>query len=567
MRILTRLENRMDCETNIDSIRALEEQIMEYERTVIKLKRARNSLLNVSKLPPEMLGEVFRWNVIREGDFGGLNKRSHNFLTVCHYWFEVASRTSELWSSWGNTTKDWARWCHHHRTAPLDLILSTDYPDKDSDEEDDIDKNLRGAINGRATEDTIRSVHLKTNGSLLINDIITELTVKGEELRSNSMESLVLWNLHSTTLMDVSDFFACYRFPKLQRLELTNCIISLWDHLTSRTSILTTLKLNLADRSYILESTPTTFQLLLILASNPTLQRVALLGSAIPDDGGGESSRVQLHHLKELHLDGNLQRVFNLLNQLDHPRNMDSLTLALHGCDIVDVSRTIGPYIRDYLQRRDRSQDGLNLLVSCAGIYPVPRITFHTGGARGIDFSAPARVELNPFVRVNVVLCRTPRREILERAALEFTTYAPRDDIVHFRMYNKFTIGVDTCTQFPNLRALSFYNISLSAAFPNPNLAGEGKISPSLEHIFLEDMDVDDADWSPLVTFLAHRMSSGNRLDTLVIVPPDYMRPAVMEGIRGMVRELRIEDRRPNGRPIDVVSRSDSEESLSDSDY
>jgi len=64
----------MDCETNIDPIRALERQIGEYERIVINLKRTRNSLLNVSKLPPEILGNIFRWNVTLQGDFGGLDK-------------------------------------------------------------------------------------------------------------------------------------------------------------------------------------------------------------------------------------------------------------------------------------------------------------------------------------------------------------------------------------------------------------------------------------------------------------------------------------------------------------
>ena len=48
----------MDREINIDSIRALEEQIREHERVSIKLRRTRNSLLNVSRLPPELLGNI-----------------------------------------------------------------------------------------------------------------------------------------------------------------------------------------------------------------------------------------------------------------------------------------------------------------------------------------------------------------------------------------------------------------------------------------------------------------------------------------------------------------------------
>jgi len=105
------------------AVRALEEQIREHERATIELKRARNSLLNISKLPPEVLGNIFRWNVSFENDFGGLEEGSHDFLFVCHHWSEVASHTSGLWSFWGNNLKDWARWCRRSGTAPLDLVL------------------------------------------------------------------------------------------------------------------------------------------------------------------------------------------------------------------------------------------------------------------------------------------------------------------------------------------------------------------------------------------------------------------------------------------------------------
>jgi len=117
----------MDRELNLDFIRALEEQIEEeeHERAIIQLKRSRNSLLNVSTLlPPEILGIIFLWNATPMGDFGGLSKGSYNFLLVCHHWFEVASRTPELWGFWGNSVEDWT---HRHtrcRTAPLDLVLA-----------------------------------------------------------------------------------------------------------------------------------------------------------------------------------------------------------------------------------------------------------------------------------------------------------------------------------------------------------------------------------------------------------------------------------------------------------
>ena len=99
----------MGPETNIESIRALEKQIEEGSGDVIELKRARNSLLNIStRVPPEILGKIFAWVVAREQDYSlfianifsnGLERGSHDFLLVCHYWFEVASSSSGLLSA------------------------------------------------------------------------------------------------------------------------------------------------------------------------------------------------------------------------------------------------------------------------------------------------------------------------------------------------------------------------------------------------------------------------------------------------------------------------------------
>ncbi|KAF9782942.1 hypothetical protein BJ322DRAFT_1143350, partial [Thelephora terrestris] len=121
------LSSTMGPETNISSILALEKQIEEGAGDVIQLKRARNSLLNISRMPPEILGDVFRWNIIPTGDFKGIQNGSYNFLLVCHHWFEVASKTPELWSFWGNTIYQWSR--RYQRSgvnAPVDLALTYD---------------------------------------------------------------------------------------------------------------------------------------------------------------------------------------------------------------------------------------------------------------------------------------------------------------------------------------------------------------------------------------------------------------------------------------------------------
>ena len=518
----------MDRKTNIDSIRALEEQIRDHERAVIKLKRTRNSLLNVSKLLPEVLGEIFHWNVTLKGDFDGLDKESHNFLLVCHRWFEVASRTPEIWSFWGSTPEDWGRWCRHLGTAPLDLVLNVEYCDVRR-----FTARLRNVLQDRVTQDTTRSLHLASNNSKLLHSIIASLiSNRGQELRSNRIESFILRN-RGGEQVDISNFFSHYYFPKLRCLDLTHCTISLWDHLPSETSVLTTLVLDLGHHS----PTPTTSQLLSILTSNPSLRKVGLLKHAVPDGGGGSSFRVQLHHLKELRLEGDLRHVFRFLHQLDHPRTLDNLSLALHNCDLTDVSQIIGPYLREHFQRRHGPQTGLKVYASgdSTGGY---HIKFKAGDAGGIDFSDTDSGYRNMFVEISTALNGSPLRNALERTVLDLITYAPLEEVIYLHVYNNPAITENTHTQFPNLRALVFNAVSLSTAFPGPNLIADRKVFPSLEYVMLKHVGPDRrGGWSPLKNFLARRVSLGNRLDTLEIIG-SHMCQEVEEDVRGMVREL-----------------------------
>jgi len=186
----------MDKERIIDSILALEKQINEsegHEKTIIQLKRAGNSLLNVSTLLiPEVLGSIFCWNAIPDGKFGGMPKGSYNFLLVCHRWFEVESCTPELWSFWGNTILDLT---HRHvrcRTVPLDLVLDGDGGGHK------LGDQLRDPLRDLAVHDAMRKVHLSEDfgGQATLDSVISSIVVEGEEAWLNSVESFIVRNGH-----------------------------------------------------------------------------------------------------------------------------------------------------------------------------------------------------------------------------------------------------------------------------------------------------------------------------------------------------------------------------------
>ena len=513
----------MTNETDIDSIRALEDQIREHRRPIIELKRVQNSLLNVSRLPPEVLGDIFCRNVIPEQTFGGFERRSYNFLLVCHHWFEVASCTPDLWSFWGNNLRDWTKQCLRYPAAPVDLVLDgVQFP------EDTLDISLRKALQDRAAADTIRRIHLLSEGSELLSSIILPLTANFDGIRSSGVESIIIRARDRGSLpVDISDFFAHYCFPKLRSLELTNCAISSWDLITSRTSLLTTLDLFFDGPT----PDPTTSQLISIFSSNPGLQSVRLTGYTIPDDDGGMSSlRVPLCNLEDLDLSGDLQNVVRLLHCLDHARNA-GISLSVYGGMAEDIPRILGPYLRGHLRHRGSSPNGLDFSIFRAD----QSITLYMGSGDDIH------PELESILVMFIFLSPSLPRNLQQRAFLDLIADTPREEIVSFRVGGNAVVMGDVYVRFPNLTTLYLTKMALSSALPRLTVNGDEDILPSLQHVVFEGLTVDDGDWGPLTEFLSHRASSGNRLASLTIVESSDMHPEVAEGIRDMVGEFTTE--------------------------
>jgi hypothetical protein len=503
----------MGRETNLDSIRALEKQIQEHERTIIKLKRARNSLLNVSTfLPPEVLGSIFRWNVIRDGDFGGLRKGSYNFLLVCHHWLQVALGTPGLWGFWGKSIEDWARRHARCSTGPLDLVL-------DQSASRGLDDTIRDALQDRAARDTIRRVHLDSSDATgLLNPIISSLVVEGEETRSSSVESFILRN-GSPSRVDISNFFSRYHFPKLYRLDLYGCSISSWELLGSRTTSLTTLKLASGERPPL----PTLSQMLLILSANPNLQFLVLLNGSVPEvESDRSSSRIPLRHLKRLYLGSDFRNVFGLLNRLEFSDKMDNISLSPRGCSPLDLPQTLGPYLGNHIRRR--SPDRLHLFVD-----PGPEYS--------TIFVGDDSTREGWSVTVHGDFSLTSEEEA-ERLFFDVIAHIPQEKVVRLTTGLPILRSEELCVQMCHLTHLNLNQVDLSRWFAEPDTRKPHifkDLLRGLHSISIIEPSLSGGDWSPLTNFLTHRAAVGNRISSLSLSGYPHMGEGVVESIRRAV--------------------------------
>jgi hypothetical protein len=508
----------MGREINFDSIRVLEEQIREHERTLIQLKRARNSLLNVSTLlPPEILGRIFRWNVIPDGDWGGLPKDSHNFLLVCHHWFQVASDTPELWGFWGNSIEDWARRHTRWRTAPLDLVLG-------KHTYCDLDDTIRDTLRDRATRDTIRRVHLwGDNASGLLNPIISSIVAEGEGTRSNSVESFILQN-KSAQDVDISNFFSRHHFPKLQRLDLQGCSISSWDLMKSRTTSLTALGLAGIRGTPL----PTLSQTLSILSPNPNLRRLVLSFGSVPDvNSDGPSSRIQLHHLKQLHSTSEFRCVFGLLDRLDLPNKMDDLSLSLYECSPSDLLQTLGPYLGNHI--RHRSPDRLRLLAAPT----TTSFNIRVGDARKDD---PTWGDW--FVTMGGFKDVIMGEEEADKLWFDIIAHIPLERVVYLETALPILRSEEICVRMRNLTHLDLEGVDLSTWFIGPDTREPhvfNDLLRGLRSVSISRYRLSGGDWSPLTSFLTRRAAVGNRISSLNLGHYIYMGEDVVESIRRAV--------------------------------
>ena len=516
----------MGPEANIDAIRALEKQIEEGKGDIVKLKRDRNSLLNIStSVPPELLGYIFAQNLVRSWAFQGFRKGSYNFLLVCHHWFEVASNTPELWDFWGTTFQEWEKHHHRSRIAPVDLVLHEyrRYPGA-------FNKSLQDAVRSRVMQDTIRQVHLMSDSPHTLSPVISSLTPYGGGGQNENVESIALYS-EGCPALKVSNFFTRSRLSRLRSLDLFgNILVPSWDRLIPRATLLTSLSLDITT-----ESPPpprlTAAQLFSILTSNPNLQELFLTKAILPNDTETSTFKVQLRHLKILSLMGEFRHLFGLLHQLILPEVLDHLSLTVFHPTVEDVSQTFAPYMRDFLRRDPRFQDRLGVSSStyrCVSI------------SVGVVCTRTAVPVLEPPI---VVLTVFAVPNLLEQFFIDLIEPLPSEHVVFFEA-NKLDVQGDLFSTMPNIEILRISDVELSGGFLQPNPDGPRattKLLPSLRSLSLQGLTLRDNDWGHLTTYLAHQTSNNQAISLEIGGSCPHLCLEVMKEVKDLVEEFKCD--------------------------
>ncbi|KAF9778339.1 hypothetical protein BJ322DRAFT_1092748 [Thelephora terrestris] len=205
---------------------------------------------------------------------------------------------------------------------------------------------------------------------------------------------------------------------------------------------------------------------------------------------------------------------------------MDCLFLDLLDVTVDDVSGIIGPYLRDYLQRRRSPESGLGLELSYYNGYPKV-----VAGDPGRGDVPPSAMEwMDNLVTIFI-------EDLKSDSLLALATYVPREEINHLRVRGVLISAAVFSAKFPYVREINFLGIPLDVLFSNLD---QDEIFPHLQRLCItfDRHTKRPSDGGLLKTFLDHLESFGNRLDQLELHKSDHIHPRVREEIRGMVREL-----------------------------
>ena len=368
--------------TRKNAIESLQKQIDFHVGEANRLRYAQNARVPVSRLPSELLSDVFLYIV--ESGLQDDNTRfaagTFSSLQVCRRWNEVAVGFPQLWGWWvAGAVKAWPLFSSRSKGSPISLTWLPQLHD-----------SARDIVMDPAIPRRIRQLHFTGTSKQLEHF----LGAFDSSLPSNA------WSIRLRILSQgdpepqerLTRFISSY-FPKLSQLVLGNFPPHIFPIFT--TSSLTSLKLFLpyGDDYYTL------VQFSHILQQHPTLRELSLSHNAIPLPGppGTSPTSFSLPQLSDLELYGTDMAILGFLGFIGMSSPLHSVAVRfsrppfLAAPDLADtVKRVLAAYY------------------DCPGLnHPrkVNHLTIsHNPGKYRLTFNARSHHSLSPNLRANLKL-------------------------------------------------------------------------------------------------------------------------------------------------------------------
>ena len=228
---------------------------------------------------------------------------------------------------------------------------------------------------------------------------------------------------------------------------------------------------------------------------------------------------------------------------------MDEMKLTVSHCTVRDILGTLGPYIQDYIRRDGRFQDGLGIHV--------------TSFTDSISIQASAISNATgSFQKVTFATFTAIHRQDLSMSAedelcINLVAHTPREHVVYFGGNTSIHPMEETVAAMPKLQELHLINQMLDDRFLHPSLGGpfvNGKLFPSLQHLHLEDTFLYEGHWSPIIPYLIHQTSGGQRISLTISGKPQHICKDVLRDMKGLAEELVLDLVLEDSCPIDYCS-------------
>lgn len=340
------------------AIDSLQKQIDFHVGEANRLKYAQNLHIAISRLPAELLAEVFLYIV--ESGLRGDNTRftagTFSFLQVCRRWKEVAVGFPQLWSWWvAGSFRAWTIFSSRSKNVPISLVWRPQIP-----------ASTLSILMDPAVPKRIRQLDF-SGTSVQLENLLGAL---GTNPPSNASSiRLQIFPYDNREPREHLIHFLSSSFPKLSRLDLLSFLPAPSSPVFT-TSGLTSLKLFLP---YGKKNRYTLFQFSHILQRHPNLRELELNHGAIPQpvSSGFPPVPFTLPHLATLRLYGAESAILGFLDLVGMSSPLHNVVVRFSRPQYFDapalastVQKVLGGYYE--CQGLNRPRKANHLTISCS---------------------------------------------------------------------------------------------------------------------------------------------------------------------------------------------------------